>query len=154
MSSGWTKVVVMIFVAGLATSACRSNDLGTPCELVRPVCVANCNDPENMQIEYEPFQPEDLTRDYIATGVIDCEHFTCVSSQGHQEQAYCTRTCLADDQCTGGTRDLVCRELLLDRDFIARLCESIGDEECERIFGRIQDSSFCAVPLDPEFVAK
>lgn len=149
---GKALLVVMAALVLSAMTGCRSNDLGTPCELIIPVCIsedpADCDDPAN--IVYEEFSPEDPDLDYLASGVFDCEHFTCVASAGHDGAPYCSRPCLegADEQCRGGHMDLECRELVLDRDFITDLCEQLGDEECNRIFGDVDDAWYCAPP-DP-----
>jgi hypothetical protein len=148
-TTGLAGLAALVLVGALFATGCRPNDLGSFCELTRPVCESNGDDPENCVVSLQVYHPADQTKDYIATGVVDCEHFTCVHSAGHEGDAYCTRTCFDDDQCRGGERpDLVCRELVLDDAFIADLCTQLGPERCEEIFGTIQQSKYCALPLE------
>jgi len=125
---------------------CGSNDLGSSCKLIRPVCTANCST-SNPTIENQPYTPPDNVNDYISTGGADCEDFTCIDTAGDNAAAYCSRRCLDNADCTGGVdRNLVCRKLVLDQKFIDALRQQLGDQQFQQLFGDITTSKFCAHP--------
>lgn len=129
-------------LAGLG--GCAQNDLGSPCTLIQPTTTG-----------ITPYEPEPgTTLDILSSGVTECENFRCVDTAGdidpktgNDATAYCTRRCNSDEECRGGVDDtLVCRQLVLDQQFIERLRVELGAEQFDELFGDIQNDQFCARP--------
>ena len=139
-------LIMAVGMAGVSLGlvGCGQNDLGVSCVLKRPV------DDGQGGVTVEDFivDASEVT-DFVSTGP-GCDDFHCVDSRYEgTRNTYCSKRCNADVECRGGVDDrLVCREMVLDSDFINQLKTQLGEEEFRRLFGDIQTSRFCALPRE------
>jgi hypothetical protein len=86
----------------------------------------------------------------LETGKTECDGLVCMatpSSQGGAQlksNPFCSKLCVADNECSTGDTGLVCRSVVLDSDFINRLDPSVRDRYLP---GNLQFTSYCAPPL-------
>lgn len=118
----------MVALCVLGAVACVRPDYGRPCEMRGggdggPMSIpkTTCDDTQNRKL------------DLISYANTDCDYLVCVRTLaappgGYQDKGigcsgYCSGCCIDDSDCETGDekRKLVCRNLLLDADFIARL---------------------------------
>ena len=123
------RTATLAFTASFAAlAACQSPDVGAPCSLDFAV-------------------PQPVVADYLETGRTECDNLVCIRSQGTSKQAteaYCSKPCVANGDCSPSDTGLVCRKVVLDDAFLATLDPAtkqkyLGDSG--------QFSNYCAAPL-------
>ncbi len=119
-----------LLAAALALAACQGPDVGQACSL-----------------RYQNAAPGPGA-DGLETGVFECQNPICIASylppgSDVKHNPYCSKACVSNRDCYSGETGLVCREVVLDPDFLALL----DDATKARYLGEVQTSSFCAAPL-------
>jgi hypothetical protein len=113
-------------------AACASNDLGTPCHLLRA---------DNTEAAPRP------GHDVVQSGSGECEQFACVSFAG--APARCSRPCAkVGDACEGGT---VCQPAVLDEELLAEARSRLeghdedhdGRDDFDQLAAGITDALYC-----------
>jgi hypothetical protein len=119
------------FAAGLAALvACQAPDVGEDCTL-------------NITV------PQPVKADYLETGATGCDNPFCIRSElssknSTKKEAYCSKACVADGDCSPNETGLQCRKVVLDDAFLATL-----DEATKKTYlgDTAQISTYCAAPL-------
>jgi hypothetical protein len=98
------------------------------------------------------FDPSTSSGDFLETGQADCDNLVCIATAGKDKGAkgcsggkcnpYCSKPCVSDKECFHAETGLVCRQLVLDPDFI----KNLPDDKRQKYLGEVQFSSYCAVP--------
>jgi hypothetical protein len=101
-----------------------------------------CQDPDVGQSCSIDVPEGPVAADYLETGKTECENLVCIRSP-QRATPYCSKPCVANDDCSTGETGLVCRTVVLDPEFLAQLPEEVR----RRYLGDVQFSSFCAAPL-------
>jgi len=140
--------VALLVVAALAASGCQSPDVGSRCDIAWGL--ANVPAPE----------PGNVLGDYLETGNTTCDSLVCIVSpiaSGEYASCtadgmcgYCSKPCVSDADCYKSETGLVCRQMVLDPEFIALLeaqDEANGTHYADAYLGDARYSSYCAVPL-------
>lgn len=126
------RTTTIAFIACFAALAgCQAPDVGAPCNL-----------------DFEVPQP--VVADYLETGRTECDNLVCIRSQLSSRQAseaYCSKPCVADGDCSPSDTGLLCRKVVLDDAFLSNLDAAtkqkyLGDTG--------QFSRYCAAPLPPQ----
>jgi len=119
---------------------------------------AGCQDPDVGQdctLGYTTANTGTVTADWLESGNAGCPNLVCIRSPGTREKPYCSKGCVSDRDCYSSETGLVCREMVLDPDFLAFL-DKLDPAQCgapvgttcrEKYLGEIQFSSYCATPL-------
>lgn len=123
------RTAALAFAASLAAlTACQAPDVGGECTLTVAV-------------------PEPVVADYLETGNTACDNLVCIRSQLTSKQAtgaYCSKPCVADNDCSPGETGLFCRKVILDDVFLANLDPATK----QKYLGATgQFSTYCAAPL-------
>ena len=134
------RVALLAVCIGAALAGgCQSPDVGQRCELSwsgtapKPV-------------------PASVPGDYLETGNLACDSLVCIVSPATSGEyatcageacGYCSKPCVSDTECYKSETGLVCRQMVLDPDFIAGLDPVLA----ERYLGDARYSRYCAVPL-------
>lgn len=136
------RVAFLVVVAGAALiGGCQSPDVGQRCELAW----GTTNPPE----------PKEVSGDYLETGNLACDSLVCIVSPATTGEyatcsgaqcGYCSKPCVSDTECYKSETGLVCRQMVLDPEFIAYL-EATNPQLAERYLGDARYSRYCAVPL-------
>ena len=125
------RTAALAFTAGLAAlAACQAPDVGGDCTLTVAV-------------------PQPVVADYLETGRPECDNLVCIRSQltstnANKKEAYCSKPCVADGDCSPSETGLLCRKVVLDDVFLSKLDPAtkqkyLGDTG--------QFSQYCAAPL-------
>ncbi len=128
----------VLLIAPLAVlSGCQSPDVGAECMLSwgNPATAPKASE---VQADYVEFN--------AANG---CENLVCIVSptvdtayaSRDRGVGYCSKPCVANRDCYPDATGLVCRSIVLDADYLARLDPATR----ERYLGDIQYSSYCAI---------
>jgi hypothetical protein len=140
--------VALIAFAASATllSGCQEPDVGQRCAFV------DWNESTNV----DPPEPGTVSGDYLETGNATCESLVCIVSPATSGEysdcvgdkcGYCSKPCVSDAECYESETGLVCRQMVLDPEFIA-LLEETDPLLAERYLGDARYSRYCAIPLD------
>ncbi len=127
------RTAALAFTAGLAAlTACQAPDVGGDCDLTVAV-------------------PQPVVADYLETGNTACDNLVCLRSQltsklttPTRSGAYCSKPCVADNDCSPSETGLSCRKVILDDVFLANLDPATK----QKYLGAAgQFSTYCAAPL-------
>ena len=111
-------------LAALALAAgCQSPDVGQRCDFQGSAATGP------------------VAADFMESGNAGCANLVCLRSPG-RDGGYCSKACVSDRDCFSGETGLVCRQVVLDPDFLASLPPDVR----QKYLGDIQFSSYCAVP--------
>jgi hypothetical protein len=136
------RVPLFAAVACAALAAgCQDPDVGARCDIQWGGSIAA---PE----------PSTADGDYLETGNPTCDSLVCIVSPAtsgeystcageHVQCGYCSKPCVSDADCYESETGLVCRQMVLDDEFIASLPPEVRD----MYLGDAQSSYYCAVPL-------
>jgi hypothetical protein len=140
--------VAFLVAAFAALAGCQSPDVGTRCDV--------------QWSDASPIPPPDpatMKSDYLETGNPACPRLVCIVSpattasgeygscaSGDAQCGYCSKPCVSDSECYKSETGLVCRQIVLDPDFIAQL-EATNPLLAARYLGDASYSRYCAVPL-------
>ena len=138
-------------------SACRSsNDLGSPCTLVKLSADGGRAPVTNADLRTGTAS----NNDFISLGSVDCEELVCVregtvaitGSDADPATGFCTRRCLttnsqdclsADQQVNRDpSTQFSCRQLLLDQQTLNAICSD--PVVCRQSFGNARSPYYCA----------
>ncbi len=127
--------MVLALVALLASAACQKPDVGQPCTLTWGTSEPKPN-------------ATTVAADYFESGNTTCENLICIVSPvaaGSRYDrgdlgGYCSKACGSDSDCYKSDTDLVCRQIVLDPEFLAQLDDALK----QQYLGQIQLSSYCA----------
>ena len=122
----------LALTATLALVACQAPDVGSDCVLSIAV-------------------PQPVVADFLETGNTACDNLVCIHSQltskltdPTKSGAYCSKACVADNDCSPSETGLICRKVILDDVFLASLDQATKDA----YLGAAQQfSTYCAAPL-------
>jgi hypothetical protein len=103
--------------------------------------------------------PTNISGDYLETGNLNCDSLVCIvspatsgkySSCDGTQCGYCSKPCVSDSECYKSETGLVCRQMVLDPEFI-RLLEAQdaanGTDFAGKFLGDARYSRYCALPL-------
>lgn len=134
------RVALLIVAIGAALAGgCQSPDVGARCTIAWA-------DPSTAPT------PTGIDGDYLETGNLACDSLVCIVSPAQTGEysgcdgtacGYCSKPCVSDTECYKSETGLVCRQMVLDPDFIASLDPAVA----ERYLGDARYSRYCAVPL-------
>jgi hypothetical protein len=115
---------------------CQDPDVGQPCQL-------DFVGPDGGTV----IDPATAAGDFLETGKPECENLVCVlsaKSKGSKAGAnpYCSKPCVSDQDCFSSDTGLICRQIVLDPDFI----KALSPEVRQKYLGDITFSNYCAVP--------
>jgi hypothetical protein len=98
-----------------------------------------------------------VAADWLETGAFACDNLVCVKSPvpasgWTKPNPYCSKACVSDRDCYRSETGLVCRQVVLDPDFLAELGNNdtcgVPPGDCRSWYlGQIAFSSYCAIPL-------
>jgi hypothetical protein len=103
--------------------------------------------------------PATIPGDYLETGNLACDSLVCIvspstsgeySSCDGDKCGYCSKPCVSDSECYKSETGLVCRQMVLDPEFIRLLEEqdvANGTHLADQYLGDARYSRYCAVPL-------
>lgn len=142
------RVAALVAALAALSVGCQSPDVGTRCD-VQWSATSPLPAPD----------PATIPGDYLETGNPACPRLVCIvspstpasgeygacASSGAQ-CGYCSKPCVSDSECYKDETGLVCRQIVLDPDFIAEL-EATNPLLAERYLGDARYSRYCAVPL-------
>ncbi len=140
------RVALLAIVASAALGVgCQSPDVGQR-------CVITWNPASTIPAP----TPASIPGDYLETGNLACDSLVCIVSPAIDWYStcdgdacgYCSKPCVSDTECYTDTTGLVCRQMVLDPEFIAQL-EASNPLLAERYLGDARYSRYCAVPLPP-----
>jgi hypothetical protein len=138
-----TPLALAALVA-LATG-CQSPDVGQRCEI--------------QWGSSSPPTPATIPGDYLETGNLACDSLVCIVSPATSGKystcsgtqcGYCSKPCVSDTECYKSETGLVCRQMVLDPEFIRQLEEqdaANGTHLADQYLGDARYSRYCAVPL-------
>jgi hypothetical protein len=148
------RVALIAFAASAALlSGCQEPDVGQRCDIQWN------SEWQTDPTKLKPPTPETVPGDYLETGNSACDSLVCIVSPadsgeyatcagGEYEQCgYCSKPCVSDAECYESETGLVCRQMVLDPEFIA-LLEETDPLLAEKYLGDARYSRYCAVPLD------
>lgn len=140
------RVAAAVAVCAALGAGCQSPDVGSRCDV-------------QWGAAGTPPQPETIPGDFLETGNVGCPRLVCIISpaspasgeygscaSGTNDCGYCSKPCVSDSECYKSETGLVCRQIVLDPDFIAQL-EATDPLIAERFLGDARYSRYCAVPL-------
>lgn len=161
-------------LAALGLCACQEADVGQPCMLdvyAGPSLVLIDASVSSSTGDYCSAD----TGDYFRSGAIECENLICIRSAtgatcgdttayaaGYTKdiRKYCSKPCIADQDCKNDLIDLVCRPIVLDSCYVSYLqwcanpgsssnpCPSYPSGSCPAdaaaLLGSIPSSNYCA----------
>jgi len=125
---------------------------------------AGCQDPDVGQrctLGYAAANADPVSADWLESGNAGCPNLVCMKSPVPaggtrvKNNPYCSKGCVSDRDCYSGETGLVCRQVVLDPDFLAFL-DSLDPSQCgapagtncrQKYVGDVQFSSYCAMPL-------
>ncbi len=134
-----SRVPKMALVAAvLALGACQEPDVGQPCTLT-------WGNPE--QGAPTPPTPQTITSDWFESGNTECENLVCIVSPAapgtkYASGGYCSKPCVSNTDCYESKTGLVCRQMILDADFLTLLDPKVKAQ----YLGDVQFSAYCGVP--------
>jgi hypothetical protein len=122
----------------LALAACQSPDVGQPCDITWGAIVTT-----------PPPDPVTVQADFFESGNVSCENLVCIVSPVAPDTeydrgigvGYCSKPCVSNQDCFESETGLVCRQMVLDPEFLAQLPAGVR----ERYVPEFQTSSYCAV---------
>ncbi len=144
---------VPIALAALLLAACQQPDVGQPCDGPQGNGL-DLKAPGGGPLDQNLADGRGCSSDgadYFKTGVTRCENLVCIRSSTGACAAdpgllavryYCSKPCVSDGDCFESETGLVCRQVVLDPNFLASLPPDVR----QRYLGDIQSSSFCATP--------
>jgi len=146
------RLVLLAFVASAAlTAGCQSPDVGQRCDVAWGTNTT----------EFPAPRPETIPGDYLETGNLACDSLVCIVSparsgeysrcaSGDTQCGYCSKPCVSDTECYKSETGLVCRQMVLDPEFIRLLeeqDEANGTNLADQYLGDARYSRYCAAPL-------
>jgi len=142
-------------VAFLAVTACAALSAG--CQ--PPDVGARCEIQWNRSGPVPAPEPSTIPGDFLETGNLACDSLVCIvspatsgkySSCAGTQCGYCSKPCVSDAECFKSETGLVCRQMVLDPEFIRQLEEqdaANGTHLADQYLGDARYSRYCAVPL-------
>lgn len=143
------RVALIAFAASAALlSGCQEPDVGQRCDIQW-----------NREGTVPAPTPATIPGDYLETGNSACDSLVCIVSpadsgeysecagENDTQCGYCSKPCVSDAECYESETGLVCRQMVLDPEFIA-LLEETDPLLAEKYLGDARYSRYCAVPLD------
>ena len=149
-SPGQAAGEIVFIVRAMASPRTRSR-----LSLLAPILVgllAACQEPDvgqSCSFDGSALTDGPVAADFLETGKTECENLVCIRSPEApagsrvKNNPYCSKPCVADDDCSSDETGLVCRSVVLDAEFLARLPEDVR----RKYLGDVQFSSYCAIPL-------
>lgn len=142
---GLDRVALLaVAVGAVLATGCQSPDVGARCQI-----------PSDPSSTLDP-KPDSISGDYLETGNLACDSLVCIVSPATSGEyatcdgtncGYCSKPCVSDTDCYKSETGLVCRQMVLDPEFI-QLLEEQDPELADRYLGDARYSSYCAVPLE------
>lgn len=142
---GLDRVAILAVAVGAVLAAgCQSPDVGARCQI-----------PSDPNSTLDP-TPSSIYGDYLETGNLACDSLVCIVSRTTSGEyatcdgtncGYCSKPCVSDTECYKSETGLVCRQMVLDPEFI-QILEETNPELADRYLGDARYSSYCAVPLE------
>ena len=127
-----------VALAALLLAGCQSPDVGQRCEISWGGTIPAPT-------------PDTIGFDYLENGNVGCDNLVCVVSPSapnnpyngcaNGQCGYCSKPCVSDKDCYKSETGLVCRQMVLDQEFIATL-----DPAAQQFLGGVKFSNYCAVP--------
>lgn len=146
---GLDRVALLAVAVGAVLAAgCQSPDVGARCQI-----------PSDPNSTLDP-TPSSIDGDYLETGNLACDSLVCIVSPATSGEyatcdgtscGYCSKPCVSDTECYKSETGLVCRQMVLDPEFIQLLeeqDEANGTHYADLYLGDARYSSYCAVPLE------
>lgn len=138
------RVALLALVAAALCGGCQAPDVGQRCNFgwaAAPSVPAPT--------------PSTIDADYLETGNMACDSLVCIVSPATSGEyascdgdqcGYCSKPCVSDTDCYKSETGLVCRQMVLDADYIQWLQEN-HPELAATYLGDAPYSRYCAVPL-------
>jgi hypothetical protein len=125
-------------LALVALAACQSADVGQRCDI---------------GLDPATYNPTSIPSELLQTFNPVCDNLVCLMSplaEGDDYSdcpsgslcGYCSKPCVSDQDCFKSETGLVCRQIVLDREFI----DSLPPEAVETYLAGVTNTSYCAVP--------
>jgi hypothetical protein len=144
--------VALLAVTAAIVAGCQPPDVGERCD------VQWNRSPSN---PIEAPEPATVPGDYLETGNLACDSLVCIVSPApsgeysscagdHTQCGYCSKPCVSDAECFKSETGLVCRQIVLDPEFILLLeqqDEANGTNIAGQFLGDARYSRYCAAPL-------
>lgn len=127
------RIAPLLFAVGaLALTGCQSPDVGGPCEI--------------------PGVPDGgVAADYVLLGATGCDDLVCIKSPEPDagpkpaSNPYCSKPCVAENDCFTSDTQLICRPVVLDETFL----NSLPPDVRAKYLPNVQNAKYCAAPLPP-----
>lgn len=134
--------MVLLASALVALGACSKPDVGQPCTIAWGTSEIPAPTPPTLLAEGGS--------DYFESGNLSCENLVCILSPApagsrYGGGGYCSKPCVSDQDCFTSDTGLVCRQMILDSNFLTQLGNTDPALK-ERYLGDVQFSNYCAVP--------
>lgn len=133
----------------LTVAAMRARNFTALLPALLAAALAGCQDPDVGQActIHVANLPATVPADWMETGNTGCVNLVCIASPDPSGSAkhnpYCSKACVSDRDCYSGQTGLICRQVVLDSEFLAALSEA----DRTKYLGDIQFSNYCALPL-------
>lgn|SRR5574341_986974 len=137
--------LLAVSVSAALFAGCQAPDVGQRCAFV------NWNDATSVPAP----TPSSIDADYLETGNMACDSLVCIVSPAAsgeyatcagEQCGYCSKPCVSDAECYKSETGLVCRQMVLDPEYIQWL-ENNYPELAASYLGDARYSRYCAVPL-------
>ncbi len=99
-----------------------------PVAAVAIALLTGCQSPDVGQAcVFDLSVPQPVAADYLELGKTECDNLVCIQSPpapaGSKvaNNPYCSKACVTDSDCSSGDTGLVCRDVVLNSDFINTL---------------------------------
>jgi hypothetical protein len=114
--------------------------------------LAGCQDPDVGGLCDIPGVPDGgIAADYVLLGETGCDNLVCIESPVPatgsvvKNNPYCSKPCVADNDCFTSDTGLICRPVVLDETFL----NSLPPDVRAKYLPNIQNSKYCAAPVPP-----
>jgi len=125
------RVTLLLFAAGaLALAGCQDPDVGGPC------AIPGVSD-------------GGVAADYLLLGATGCDDLVCIKSPEPPtgrvvtNNPYCSKPCVAENDCFTSDTGLICRPVVLDEAFL----NSLPPETRAKYLPNVQNAKYCAAPV-------
>jgi hypothetical protein len=143
--------LLAVTVSAVLTAGCQPPDVGARCDITWGTDTVTFPAP----------RPETIPGDYLEMGNLACDSLVCIVSparsgkyascaSGDTQCGYCSKPCVSDTECFKSETGLVCRQMVLDPDFILFLeaqDAANGTSLAAQYLGDARYSRYCAAAL-------
>jgi hypothetical protein len=128
------RLLPAVFALGtVLVAGCQDPDVGGPCTFYLPGLDTGA-----------------VAADYLETGKTECDNLVCIKSPPPpagsrvKNNPYCSKPCVATNDCSPSDTGLECRDVVLDETFLNALPPDI---RAKYLPPGVQNAKYCAAPV-------